>query len=163
MLSSVVHGPGSIHLLGFQFQECFYFDVTLSMGSSFAAFCCQRMTDVLTFIFKKGGFDDVNYLDDIGGAEVEEQVEIAFQCLGKILLEIRIKESESKACTPATVMIFLGILFNTISMTLTITDKRLHEIRLLLSNWLNKERYILQELQSLVGKLNFTASTVRAG
>ena len=42
--------PSSIHLLGFCFQNKLYFDVTLSMGSRSAAYCCQRTTNAITYI-----------------------------------------------------------------------------------------------------------------
>ena len=44
-----------------------------------------------------------------------------------------------------------------------ITPDRLNEIKNLLSFWLDKKHTNLKELQSLLGKLNFASSTVRAG
>ena len=48
-------------------------------------------------------------------------------------------------------------------MTLQITPDRLKEIKGILQEWLKKDSASLRELQSLLGKLNFAASTVRAG
>ena len=48
-------------------------------------------------------------------------------------------------------------------MTMQITPDRLKEIRELLLLWLGKRNTTLKDLQSLLGKLNFAASTVRAG
>ena len=70
------------------------------MGSRSAAFCCQRTTNMITYIFKKEGFDDVNYLDDLGGAEEEDLADTAFAVLGDILNKIGILESVSKAHAP---------------------------------------------------------------
>ena len=39
--------PGSIHLLGYWVEDELYFDVTLSMGSRSAAYCCQRTTNAV--------------------------------------------------------------------------------------------------------------------
>ena len=155
--------PSSIHYLGFTHNGFIYFDVVLSMGSSSAAYCCQRMTDCITYIYKNHGYDNVNYLDDLGVAENEEIAEEAYDCLGWILSTIGIKESVSKACPPAYVMIFLGILFNSLTMTMELTPERLDEIRAILQIWSNKNYATLKELQQLLGKLNFAASTVRAG
>ena len=130
--------PGSIHLLGYIIDGKMYFDVTLSMGSRSAAFCCQRMTNAVTHIFKEEVFQNINYLDDLGGAEEEELAEVAFQVLGQILEKIGIKESKSKAVLTGNVVIFLGILFNTITKTLTITPDRLAEIKQLVKMWLKK-------------------------
>ena len=155
--------PNSIHLLGFTFENHMYFDVTLSMGSASAAYCCQRTTNTITFIYKKLSYDDVNYLDNLGSAEIDELADAAFDCLGWILNTIGIQESPKKACPPAFVIIFLGILFNTIDMTMTITAERLQEIKSLLRTWEFKKTTDLRELQVLLGKLNFASSTIRAG
>ena len=155
--------PGSIHLLGYTFNGLMYFDVSLSMGSSSAVFCCQRTTNAITYIYSKFRYDDVNYLDDLGGAELEVKANDTFNCLGWILDTIGIKESRSKASAPACIMVFLGILFNTITMTLTITPERLAEIKNILRKWEDKIVFTLHNLQVLLGKLNFTCSTIRAG
>ena len=155
--------PSSINLLGYVFEGLMYFDVTLSMGSRSAAYCCQRTTNAITYVFKDKGYDDVNYLDDLGAAEEEAKAEEAFDCLGWILDSIGIRESKHKVIAPAFVAVFLGILFDTISMTMRITPDRLVEIKKLLKSWLPRKHATLKDLQSLLGKLNFAASTIQAG
>ena len=73
-----------------------YFDVTLSMGSASAAYCCQRMTNAITYIYGQFGYEDINYLDDLGAAAMDNKAEEAFDCLGYILDTIGIHESEKK-------------------------------------------------------------------
>ena len=155
--------PGSIQWLGYWIDEDLFFDVTLSMGSKSAAYCCQRTTDAVTYIYGTFGFQEVNYLDDLGAAEEDDRAEEAYDCLGWILSSIGIKESKHKAKPPAFIAIFLGILFNTLTMTLQITEDRMIEIKELLNEWIHKKTASLKELQSLLGKLNFASSTVRAG
>ena len=133
------------------------------MGSKSSAYCCQRTTDAITYLFSKHGYDEVNYLDDLGAAEEDQKADKAFDCLGWILNTIGIKESMSKITPPAYIAVFLGILFNTITMTLQITPDRLCEIKELLENWLNRRSATLKDLQSLLGKLNFASNTVRSG
>ena len=155
--------PGSIHLLGYVVENRYYFDITLSMGSRSSCICCQLTTDVIKFIFHEEGFDSVNYLDDLGGAEVPLQAEEAFRILGEILQKIGIIESEQKACAPATKNSFLGILFDTEKMIMEIEPDRLEEIKNLLELWFSKKTTTLKEIQQILGKLNFLCSTVRAG
>ena len=154
---------GDIHLLGFTFNDRFYFYVTLSMGSRSSCFCCQRTTDVITFIYKNMGYDDVNYLDDLGGAEVEQKATQAFVTLATVISSMGIKESEKKACPPSTSGSFLGVGFDTINMTMFITLERRLELHEILKKWSLKSEATLKELQQLLGKLNFVCNTVRAG
>ena len=118
---------------------------------------------MVTYIFKNEGFEDVNYLDDLGGAEIQELADVAFQVLGQILEKIGIKESVAKAQAPDFIMIFLEVLFNTIEMMMTITDDRLVEIRSIIHEWLRRKTATLHDMQKLLGKLNFICGTVRAG
>ena len=155
--------PGDVHLLGYRIGKFLYFDVTLSMGSKSSAICCQKSTDIITSIFRKYGFENVNYLDDLGGAEVESEADIAFQTLEYILDKMNVQESEQKAVKPAEVVSFLGIKFNTITKTLEIEETKIEEIQKLLREWENRKHATLKQLQQLLGKLNFLCSTVRAG
>ena len=155
--------PAAIHLLGYIVDKKLYFDVSLSMGSKSSTFCCQKTTSAIMHIFRKHNFQGLNYLDDLGSAEVKELAEKAFETLGQILREIGIIEVEDKAIKPAVVAVFLGVLFNTEEMTMTIPPDRIKELRLLLEGWRTRTTASLRELQQLLGKLNFVCNTVRAG
>ena len=154
---------GQIHLVGYMVENKIFFDLTLSMGLKIAAYICQRVTDALIFIYRKTGHEGINYLDDLGGAEIAPKAQAAFDMLGKILREIGVWEAEKKACPPSITMAFLGIWLNTMTLTLEITLDRLASIKAELQKWLKKGSATLKELQSLVGKLNFAATTVHAG
>ena len=105
----------------------------------------------------------MNYLDDLASAETAQNAEFAFKTVQAILQKCGIEEAKKKACSPATSMIFIGVLFNTITMTIEITPTRLQEIINILASWLNKDMASLKEIQSLLGKLNFVAACVRPG
>ncbi len=78
------------------------------------------------------GWFVVNYLDDFRGVEVWDKAQEAFEDLRKVIKASGLEESEVKACGPGTSMIFLGVLFDTIKLTLSVTDERLLELRELL-------------------------------
>ena len=59
-------------------------------------------------------------------------------------------------------MVFIGALFSTVDMTLTVTPERVQEILDLVEVWLHKPTATLKELQSLIGKLSFVASYVQS-
>ena len=155
--------PGDIHLLGYRIGGYLYFDVTLSMGSRSVAYCCQATTNTITYITRNLGNKEVNYLDDFGGADTIEEVFLSFKRLKQVLEKAGLKEAEQKAVPPSEIVTFLGILFNTITLTLTITPERLQEIKELLRKWESKTEATLNKIQSLLGKLAFACSTIRAG
>lgn len=55
----------------------------------------------------------------------------------------------------------LGVLLNTKTMTMEVTEKRLLEIRSLLQSWLSYTSASVKQIQSLLGKLNFVAACVK--
>ena len=54
-------------------------------------------------------------------------------------------------------MIFVGILFHTKKLTISIDEQKLAEISQLVLNWPTKQVCNKKELQSLLGKLNFVS------
>ncbi|MES9881884.1 MAG: hypothetical protein ABW185_13480 [Sedimenticola sp.] len=154
--------PGDYHKVGYSFKGHLMFDTVLSMGLRSAAQICQRVTNALSFIMLRVGVLICNYLDDLIGCETLKYAKFAYMTLGGILQKCGIEESIEKACEPSTRMICLGILFDTVSMTLEITPERLNEIRSLVALWLQKTLATKKELQSLLGKLNFVSACVRS-
>ena len=114
-------------------------------------------------IYSQQGWEGVNYLDDLGSGEITSKAQEAFNCLQNILQALNVWQSRKKAEPPSSIMTFLGILCNSDNLTLTITPDRLAEIRALTEQWLGKDKATVRQIQEILGKLNFAASTVRAG
>ena len=130
------------------------------MGLRIACFIAQRISDALMFAYRQLQYEGVNYLDDLASAEIVARVWDAYRSLENLLRKLGIWEALSKSCEPTSIMIFLGILFNTLTMTLEITPDRLHDLMLELNSWLGKKQATLKQVQSLASKLNFAAATV---
>ena len=64
---------------------------------------------------------------------------------------------------PATQMIFLGILLDSVQQTLSIDGERLQCIQSAVHEWLDKKFATLNELQKLIGLLSFAATCVCEG
>ena len=155
--------PGDVHHLGYSWRDQLYFDVMLPMGLRSAALCCQRTTNLLTYIARNHGIAVENYLDDFMGAEVWEKAGDSFQRLGSVIAASGAHEAPDKACPPACAVTCLGILFNTRDLSLTITPDRLEEITELLRGWAGRVSASRHDLQVLLGKLQFVACCVRPG
>lgn len=154
--------PGDVPLLGYGFENQFYFDKYLSMGLRSAAHICQRVTDAIRYMCQMLHIAILNYLDDFAGADKPELAPKSFVELGKLLVSCGIEESKEKACPPSTRMVFIGVLFDSEELTLSVTPERLLEIQELLEVWLQKSHATLHEVQSLIGKLSFVSSCVQA-
>ena len=133
------------------------------MGCTSSAYICQRVTSALVHIHNSWGAIYINHLDDFIGVAPLEKVEKDFCKLGWLLQDISIWESEHKACPPSSIMVVLGILFNTIDMTISISPDRVDEIQAELEAWCNRAKMSPKQLESLIGKLQFASQVIRAG
>ena len=132
----IVLDPGDVSLVGYSFNGEFYFDKTLSMGLRSAAHIAQRTTNSISFICSA----IVNCLDDFAGADTVEKARTSFIELGNILRFCCLDESLHKAYGPSAEMCFVGIRFNTETLTLKITPETLNEILSRLRVWLEKDQ-----------------------
>ena len=132
-----------------------YFDKFFPMGLRSAAYCCQRVTDAIAFVHHSRGFWSLNYLDDFGSAELQHIAWASFWTLGEILHDAGIQEAKNKVCTPSTRMEFLGNIFDTVSMTIEISDDRMKEILAELDKWLVREHATRKQLESTNRKAKF--------
>ncbi len=155
--------PGDIHLLGFSWRGKLFVDRVLAMGLRSAAMMCQRVTSGIAYLQKQDGYELVNFLDDFGGCETQEKAQEASDNLGAILKDAGLEEAKDKEWRPAQVMEFLGVLFNTLTLTMEVTPDRLVEINEILRLWQGKRVASKRELQSLIGKLIFVAKCVVPG
>ena len=155
--------PGDIHHLGYRWRGEVYLDRVCPMGLRTSAYICQRCTNMVTYICKQHKVNVVNYLDDFGGASHWSTAESDFEQLGNILRSCGLEESKTKACQPSTRMIFLGVYFDTVKMTLEVTEERLQETLHDLDQWIAAKVIDRHTLQEIIGKLNFIAACVRPG
>lgn len=155
--------PGDIHVLGYKWDGNMYFDTTLPMGLKSSAYFCQRVTNMIRHILEKKQVDCVNYLDDFGGADAWATAQTSTNTMDEVIDRSGLEKSAAKDVDPTCIMIFLGILFNTLTLTLSIGHDRLQEIGALIQVWMKKSKCSRRELQSLLGKLQFVAACVRPG
>ena len=107
-------------------------------------------------------YRSLNYCDDIGGCEVtRERAEQSFQALETLFQDLGLIESTSKAHSPSTSMPYLGIQFDTVSMTMSIPPEKIAEVREEISLWEKKTTASKKSLQQLLGKLFWVSQCVR--
>jgi hypothetical protein len=107
-------------------------------------------------------FNVCNYSDDFGGVESDAvQAQRSFVGLGNLLADLGLAEASTKAVPPATKMPFLGVLFDTEKMTMSVPVDKLAELKAEIDYWARKTTITKRNLQSLLGRLFWVAKVVR--
>ena len=151
--------PTDWPLLGLQNGGKFYLDICPPFGLKTSALFMQRTSEAVSFVHGKQGYTSRPYLGDFGGAEASrDAADEALDKLQDIMAQLGLVEAAKKVCRPAQVMIWLGILFDSLDMSMRIPDAKMGEIGEILNEWEGKQRATQREMQSLLGLLQFVAS-----
>jgi hypothetical protein len=131
--------PLDWHLLGVQWNNRYYHYTGMPFGARCGGMGAQRMAEAISFMAKKEGRDLLAYIDDyIGVSDDKETAELDFndnRSLFKVLVEV---EAMLKEMCPTQQGRWIGILFDSINMTMEIPADKLEEIRKLLHDWVGK-------------------------
>ena len=140
----------------------FWIDTAIPFGLRTGAMFCMRTTNAVKYMMQQlGPFDIVNYVDDLAGCEDPETALTACNTLRSLLAELGLPEAADKLWLPATVMEFIGILFNTETLTMSIPEDKLQETLAELRRWHTKTRATRSDLQHILGKLHHIAKCAK--
>ena len=112
----------------------------------------------------KRGFTVIVYLDDflvIG--RTEEECQLAYDTLCTLLISLGFQLSTSKLVPPCQQLVFLGVLLNTITCTLSLPTQKLLELKDILCTFSQRRRASKRQLQQLAGRLNWACKVVYGG
>lgn len=87
----------------------------------------------------------------------------AFLQLRYLFQGLVLESSPSKDCAPSTRMPFLGLVYDTLKMSIEVTQDKLDSITLLVRVWLNTSSATKTALKSLIGKLAFFSASISPG
>ena len=162
--------PTEYPLVCFVWRNLLFFFCALMFGLRHAGLQGQKVTTAVTWIHRRLGYEtedeepyrSLNYSDDIGGCELTlARATQSFEALGRLLTELGLVESTSKAHPPSTSMPYLGILFDTVKMQMSIPPEKIAEVREEVSLWRNKKSASKKSLQQLLGKLFWVSRCVQ--
>ena len=97
------------------------------------------------------------------GAELRSRIWSAYSALTKMLIKLGVETSKEKIVPPTTRLEFLGITFDSESMIMGISMEKVQDIVQELATWTYRTNAHRQEVESLIGKLQFLAKCVRPG
>lgn len=158
--------PDQWHLLGFSWNQGFFFDTRLPFGSRSSPFIFNTFADLLWWILVHiGGIQLImHYLDDflICGYNMEE-CQGSMQCMQSLTTEIGVPLADDKTVGPSQVLPFLGIELDARRQEIRLPSDKLHELLNSLHVWQNRKKCTKRELLSLIGVLSFAAKVVKPG
>ena len=155
--------PRDIPLLGYRWRGMYYWDLVMVMGCRICPYIMQRVTDIITFIHSQMGYTLFNYVDDFIGVEIARLAWPAHTALQRLMRDIGADRVMDKSVTPTEECEILGNLINSKKYTIGVTSKRMFELMNELNSWRFKVLITRQELESLIGKLQFICNCVRPG
>ena len=155
--------PGDYSMVGYIINGELYFDKVLPMGMRTAPYIAQRITNAVRYIHEQHKYFLLNYMDDFLGAEERDRAFKAFDHLTQLLATLRVETAPDKIIPPTTRIEFLGITFDSTTMTIEVTQDRVKDMLQELNTWNTKTAVSRREVESLIGKLQFASKCVRPG
>jgi hypothetical protein len=139
-------------------------DTRLPQGARRSPEIFNKLTQAVRAIMKKKGFDIVAYLDDfwLAGRTYEECMR-ALNTLIALLRKLGFAINYSKVEGPRQQLTFLGILFDSLAMTLQLPADKLKVLHTEICEFYLRSKVSKRELQSLAGKLNWATSVIHGG
>ena len=145
--------------LAFQHTSGHFMDICPPFGLRSSAMAMQRVSQAIVHLHGRRGYVSRAYIDDFGGVERTEPVaQGALATLQDVMRRLGVVQADNKICLPSQVMVWLGIRFDTVAMSMTIPKEKLGETMACLEEWRGKSRASRREMQSLLGLLNFVAT-----
>jgi hypothetical protein len=158
--------PSDFELLGFRFNDKYYFDKALPFGASISCITFERFARFLEFSVKlkmKSG-KLIHYLDDfLGGNKTTDLCIRDLNHFKDVFAELGVPIAHGKTEGPTEVLIFLGLELNTDQMTVRIPISKINEVVLKIKEILINKKTTLCKMQSLIGSLNFCCRAIIIG
>lgn len=158
--------PEDHHLLGFQFEGQFYYDTCLAMGCSSSCGIFEKFSTALHWIMqhKFGVKHIVHVLDDFLFLGLSRGLCQQYLNAWKFLCrDLGVPLSPEKTEDPSQTMVFLGIELSTYTMTAQLPVDKLRNYAQIVYDSMSRRKLQLQEMQSIVGCLQFATSVVTPG
>ena len=159
--------PEDFDLLGFKFDEKFYFDKALPFGCSISCATFEMFSTFLEWAARRESMDDniEHYLDDFlfGGKAGTNHCWLTMSKFFNLCERLGVPIAQDKTVWPVTTILFLGLELDSIKLQVRIPNDKLQEIVLLIKITLTKNKVTLKELQSIIGLLNFMCRAIVPG
>lgn len=159
--------PSDYHLLGFSWNNYFYYDRTLPMGASSSCQIFEMLSTALQWImenkYSAGGMahmlDDFLFIGEPYSPSCGRNLQNFISLCNKLGIPI----NQEKTVLPTTVLTIFGIEVDTNLMECRLPQEKIDKIKTTLLQFSRRKKVTLRELQSLIGLLNFACSVICPG
>lgn len=147
-------------------KDYFFADKNLCFGSGVSCAIFQRVSNAIAHIFQKrvDSLRPTNFLDDF--LQVEQLLEMSWNNLREyqtLCQQIQFPLAENKTVEPTQIIIFLGMLLNSITQTVSIPVEKRDKALTQIDNLLRCKKTTVKYLQQVTGLLNFICRAVVPG
>ena len=159
--------PGDWELLGMSWKGRYYFDKALPFGLRSAPFLFNQLADALEWLVRQhlNIPSIIHILDDFFIVQPAPS-SLCATALCRVLTlfeELNIPLAPQKTFRPTQVLEFMGITLDSVNMQARLPEDKLSNARSLLADWSSKRVCRLQDLQSLIGTLQFACRVISPG
>ena len=153
--------PLDYPLMGVRHQGKYYTDICPSFGCRGSSMSQQRVSEAVCHLMAREGHAVLAYVDDFCGIHSSpHRAQAAYAAFTALTKTLGLKLADDKCAPPSSRMEWLGFVFDTQEMTITLPPEKLGEIIGLATAWSAKRRASRHDLQSLAGKLNHISQCI---
>ena len=132
--------------LSFRHDGKHFMDICPQFGLRSSAMAMQGVSQAIVHLHGRRGYLSKAYSDDFGGVEgTQPRAQGALSALQGVMDVLGVVQAEHKICLPSQYMVWLGIIFDTVAMSMAIPREKLTEIMQCLGEWGQKTRATRRE------------------
>ena len=120
--------PGDLDLLGLHWKD-YFIDFLVPLRFKHSSSIFQRISDVVCFIMKQEGHGIWNYIDDFLCVSLPSNIDNIYHRLEELLSELGLTVSSRKLVPPSTQVLCLGILVDTVDLSVSIPAEKLQLLK----------------------------------
>ena len=141
-------------LLGIQWQGKTYLDTAIPFGLRHGASACQRTSEaIVTIAAHECSAWALPYIDDTAGAALPDVADAHYQGTLRVMDSVGLQVAPHKCQAPNTLLEWIGVLFNSLDMSMSIAQGRIDEAVQLCLEFLARETVTKKFMQRFLGKI----------
>jgi hypothetical protein len=140
-----------------------YANISVAFGIRHGAAFAQRLSQAVCDILGAESIKSLSYIDDFIGAN--PSLELANQAYARSISlceELGLDLNTEKSVSPTTQITWIGVVYNTVNMSMRIPPQVIADTLELVQGWLVKQTATRHDLQVLLGKLFYAGKCCHA-